>query len=971
MFRTSRILAFCALAALPVVGWGQRWEPADTLVVKGIAVAYTDGYRVFDARSRKPLDGSVIPLDATARLSSLGVLLPGAAGRAWWVRMAKETGELLDARRLEGSALLPASARISARSVPGEAGASWLLMPEGEKLHAWKLSTLGRAASPVVSKGAGLLASASRLPGQVGAWLSPDNKLICFQPESGRVLSRPVSADAGALLRQAASLPVSMAAQARLADMGAGERAKAESELARVLPGGLAQVLAGAVPDIESAAAQRTLGTAASVVSGTALGAPLEAGAAGVQSSLVEVNSPFSSALGAARWHFGRGAGVGFDAQGASAVRGGQTDQKEGCASVSDAKGRLLFYTDGRTLWDGQHRAVPTPRPLNGHPSSTTSALALDLTGGRYALLTLDQGGSEPSSASRGLAIAILHAKPAALQVLSQRAVAGNLTEKLAACPLPLDDQGRRPGYWVLAHRAESRAFVAYRLSLAGAILDSVVSELGAYHQSGAGAIGQMVFSGDGRRVAVALAAPGVIEVFDFDGLSGKLSAPRRARLADAYGLAFSPSSEALYAASWLRQQVWRYSLREQGEQAGSDSLSSPLVLSDTAGAVGVLGALQLGPDGAIYVARQDAPAGPGGRYLGRIARPDDFRPVYQAKAVDLEGPPRGQSARMARATMASDARYAAPRSRYGLPAFAAFGRPQARIQAVGTCVGEETVLRALTDEPSRVARYEWTLPGGSQHSGQVLRHRFSAPGSYRVRLKVGWRRASPARSFTDSAHIDTASHLLVITQPVAPQLGADRPLPASGLAENLNALPAGVGIGGDVGVGISDPKSPLTFRWSTGESSRTIAVHAPGLVWVEVQNGGCARRDSVRLFPRMPQIAGAQSQDQMEGHTPNPSAGEGASAGIEDGSTAAVSVPPPAPREPSRWAWLQPRIGWAMFLAPTLTGVGAMSARASAQEGTGLASGPSSQVRPESIVWPFTGMGVFLGFRINLLPTR
>ena len=49
----------------------------------------------------------------------------------------------------------------------------------------------------------------------------------------------------------------------------------------------------------------------------------------------------------------------------------------EGCASISDDNGNLLFYTDGRDLYDGSLSTTPinpSSAPLGGHPSSANSA---------------------------------------------------------------------------------------------------------------------------------------------------------------------------------------------------------------------------------------------------------------------------------------------------------------------------------------------------------------------------------------------------------------------------------------------------------------------------------------------------------------------------------------------------------------------------------------------------------------------
>jgi len=61
----------------------------------------------------------------------------------------------------------------------------------------------------------------------------------------------------------------------------------------------------------------------------------------------------------ASNWFFGYGAGLTFDL-GSGTVTANNDAQftmstNEGCSSISDFNGNLLFYTDGRNVWDKNH----------------------------------------------------------------------------------------------------------------------------------------------------------------------------------------------------------------------------------------------------------------------------------------------------------------------------------------------------------------------------------------------------------------------------------------------------------------------------------------------------------------------------------------------------------------------------------------------------------------------------------------
>jgi len=78
-------------------------------------------------------------------------------------------------------------------------------------------------------------------------------------------------------------------------------------------------------------------------------------------------------------WFFGNGAGITFNTDPPSAING-QLFTNEGCSSISTANGDLLFYTDGRSIWNANNQLMSNAdyfggTGLNGDPSSTSSGL--------------------------------------------------------------------------------------------------------------------------------------------------------------------------------------------------------------------------------------------------------------------------------------------------------------------------------------------------------------------------------------------------------------------------------------------------------------------------------------------------------------------------------------------------------------------------------------------------------------------
>jgi len=74
-------------------------------------------------------------------------------------------------------------------------------------------------------------------------------------------------------------------------------------------------------------------------------------------------------------WYFGENAGLDFNSGVPVALTNGQLNTFEGCATISDNNGDLLFYTDGMTVYNRNHVIMPNGAGLLGSSSSTQSAI--------------------------------------------------------------------------------------------------------------------------------------------------------------------------------------------------------------------------------------------------------------------------------------------------------------------------------------------------------------------------------------------------------------------------------------------------------------------------------------------------------------------------------------------------------------------------------------------------------------------
>jgi len=93
-------------------------------------------------------------------------------------------------------------------------------------------------------------------------------------------------------------------------------------------------------------------------------------------------------------WYFGNKAGIDFNSgTNPVALFDGQMETFEGCATLCDDFGTLLFYTDGINIWNRDHQIMPNGTGLLGDSSSTQSGIIVPVPGSStlYYVFTVDK----------------------------------------------------------------------------------------------------------------------------------------------------------------------------------------------------------------------------------------------------------------------------------------------------------------------------------------------------------------------------------------------------------------------------------------------------------------------------------------------------------------------------------------------------------------------------------------------------
>ncbi|MEM8999263.1 MAG: T9SS type B sorting domain-containing protein [Bacteroidota bacterium] len=254
----------------------------------------------------------------------------------------------------------------------------------------------------------------------------------------------------------------------------------------------------------------------------------------------------------AANWYFGNFAGLDFNSGAPEFLLDGQINTVEGCESFSDAQGNLLFYTEGKTVWNRRHEVMPNGTGLGGSFSTTQSALVVPhpVSKNLYFIFTPDDALSISLGGSNGFNYSVLD--------MSRDGGLGDIVTKnvtlLDECSEKVSAVRNQTGdyYWVITHYRNR--FYAYRVDNLGVNTTPVVSTVGPLIDDFENIRGSLKMSPNGDKLAIAhtIVRPenkGSLYLFDFDVNTGVVSNPLLVsdkRLY--YGVEFSSNSSKLYA---------------------------------------------------------------------------------------------------------------------------------------------------------------------------------------------------------------------------------------------------------------------------------------------------------------------------------------------------------------------------------------------------------------------------------------
>lgn len=308
------------------------------------------------------------------------------------------------------------------------------------------------------------------------------------------------------------------------------------------------------------------------------------------------------------KWFFGSGAGLDFSS-GSPVVITSPMYTSEGTASMSDATGKLRFFTNGVDVYDSTKTIMPNGTGLMGDISTTQSAIIVPspISSTQYYIFTAGADGAGDFRYSivditlnGGLGDVIVGSKNTFLT--------DSITEKVAA----IRDGGN--GTWIVTHKWGTDQFFSYHLTTSG-LIAPVITSVGTVHNTSAiqNTYGQLKFNNCGDRLACAVGYQDIVELFDFNLTTGVVSNPMNINMGDnVYGVEFSMNGNFLYVTS--------YFVSCKLAQFNISLATLPLIVASKTplSATDDLYGLQMGANSKIYLSRSFT-----SQYLGVINNPD------------------------------------------------------------------------------------------------------------------------------------------------------------------------------------------------------------------------------------------------------------------------------------------------------------------------------------------------------------
>ena len=525
-------------------------------------------------------------------------------------------------------------------------------------------------------------------------------------------------------------------------------------------------------------------------------------------------------------WYFGNKAALNFSNCNPAVVNGSQINTIEGCATISDANGNLLFYTEGINVWSKNNVLMQNGTGLYGHPSSTQSGVIIPQPGNDsiYYIFTIDY-----EYGSNGLCYSLVNINHngglGEVMVKNVNVLTSGITsanEKITAVR-----HFNKRDVWVITRQFYSNKYYAWLITANGVSATPVISTTPNYIGSPINTSrGYLKPSSDGKKLVAAYNVYSFLEMSDFNSQTGDVtntikidsrpSIINRAGIASPYGVEFSPNNKLLYISTRFDftqscptcLDVNYYIFQYNVNVFDSTTIANSVVLIDSGGTVAhpnydIYGALQLTKTGKIYIAQAYQ------NKLSSINNPNVAGTAcnFQKDAIDLGF---GQSIG-------------------GLPTFIqSYFDPNYRNYdyTYSEDCNKTLSFTLNTSFAYDSLRWDFNDPASGLNNTSILpnpTHTYNSNSVRMVKLLVYNHYGCISRTDTVQKQITIGNKYF--------NLGNDTVICERDTLL-LNASTNGAN----------------SYSWNTGATTPTIKVYQPGIYWCDVSFGGCVYRDSLVL---------------------------------------------------------------------------------------------------------------------------
>lgn len=245
----------------------------------------------------------------------------------------------------------------------------------------------------------------------------------------------------------------------------------------------------------------------------------------------------------------------------------------ESSASISDEDGHLLFYSDGKTVWDRTNVPMPGGTGLLGNElgSATQGVYIVPFPGNTtlYYLFVLDamENVENGSNAYLRYSLVDMSLNGGLGDVVSAKKniiIDSLMSEKMCVA------RGNDCGFWLITHKHSLPEFHSFHIGMSGINTTPVVSSAGLTSGNLRYAVGYMKLSSSSEHIALITRSfdnrgPGdIIEYGDFDKTTGVVSGIlelEKLSSTSMYGLEFSPGNSKLYVTCPYAEGLVQYDL--------------------------------------------------------------------------------------------------------------------------------------------------------------------------------------------------------------------------------------------------------------------------------------------------------------------------------------------------------------------------------------------------------------------------